>query len=444
MQTQQILGVVGGGMRYPSKTTSAKSSETSFEQLIQMSQNVGNASDTAKKPAETTKQDAAAPVKEAEKPETTTDVATDKADTSATAEEKPELTKAEGAKEATDVEAAERAAGILAQVTEVVKDILDLTDEQLSSFMEELGITDLNLLNPETLQNLALLANSEQDAVVLLTDAELLSTVNQLINEVEQVLQEAGVTAEELFDAMDDPEFETLVNEAMGMLAEEVPDKEVSTEVESNPEIEAMQDTEDVAAVKAEGRETDTSAKQDSKESTDVEQFTNQFVQNLQQAAEEIGEITGQKDMVQLIREVADQILEKVKVSVTPETTSLEIVLTPEELGRVNLTVSAEQDGTMKAKFVTENELAREAIERNLVQFKEMLQEQGLKVDNIEVTVGNFEFDKNGQAGENAQEEKKNSNRGFLMDDEIGQNDDADQLAKIFMEGGESTVNYMA
>ena len=149
MQTQQILGVVGGGMRYPSKTTSAKSSETSFEQLIQMSQNVGNASDTAKKPAETTKQDAAAPVKEAETQETTTDVATDKADTSATAEEKPELTKAEDAKEATDVEAAERAAGILAQLTEVVKDILDLTDEQLTSFMEELGITDLNLLNPE-------------------------------------------------------------------------------------------------------------------------------------------------------------------------------------------------------------------------------------------------------------------------------------------------------
>ena len=296
MQTQQILGVVGGGMRYPSKTTSAKSSETSFEQLIQMSQNVGNASDTAKKPAETTKQDAAAPVKEAEKPETTTDVATDKADTSATAEEKPELIKAEGSKEATDVEAAERAAGILAQVTEVVKDILDLTDEQLTSFMEELGITDLNLLNPETLQNLALLANSEQDAVVLLTDAELLSTVNQLINEVEQVLQEAGVNAEELFSAMDDPEFETLVNEAMETLAEEVPEEEVSTEVENNSEIEEVKSTENIVADKAEGRETDTSAKQDSKESTDVEQFTNQFVQNLQHAAEEIGEITGQKD----------------------------------------------------------------------------------------------------------------------------------------------------
>ena len=145
-----------------------------------------------------------------------------------------------------------------------------------------------------------------------------------------------------------------------------------------------------------------------------------------------------------MIREIADQILEKVKVSVTAETTSLEIVLTPEELGRVNLTVSAERDGTMKATFVTENELAKEAIERNLVQFKETLQEQGLKVDNIEVTVGNFEFDKNGQAGESSQEEQKNGNRRFLSDEELGQKDDNDQLAKVFLEGGESTVNYMA
>ena len=197
--------------------------------------------------------------------------------------------------------------------------------------------------------------------------------------------------------------------------------------------------------VQSEGKEMEASAKEQKNDvSTEVDRFANQFVQNLQQAAEEIGEITGQKDMVQMIREIADQILEKVKVSVTAETTSLEIVLTPEELGRVNLTVSAEQDGMMKAKFVTENELAKEAIERNLVQFKEMLNEQGLKVDTIEVTVGNFEFDKNGQAGESSQEEKKNGNRQFMNDDELAQKEETDQLARVFMEGGESTVNYMA
>ena len=465
MQTQQVSGVVGSGMLYTSKSAPAKSSDGSFDQLIQMSQNAGTVEEQVQKPVETTKQESAVQVNEAEKPEQTADVSGEQTDTTATAEEKPELKKAEGAEEATDVEAAERAAGILNQVMEVVKDVLGLTEEQISSFMEELGITQMDLLQPETLQNLVLMVNSEQDAVILLTDAELLTTVNQLIEQVEQVLTEVGVTPEELMQAMESPEFEAMVTEAMEQMQETVAVNEEETMVSTGVEKEADADTTDKSEatvvtetavtaketktievnVQSEGKEMEASAKEQKNDvSTEVDRFANQFVQNLQQAAEEISEITSQKDLAQMIREIADQILEKVKVSVTPETTSLEIVLTPEELGRVNLTVTAEQDGMMKARFVTENELAKEAIERNLVQFKEMLTEQGIKVDSIEVTVGSFEFDKNGQAGESSQEEKKNGNRNFMTDEELGQKDETDQLARIFLEGGESTVNYMA
>lgn len=447
MQTQPIFGVDRGGMLYSSKSTSAKATDNSFDQLIQMSQNAGAANEQAPKQVET-KKESAAEVAKAEQPEESAQVSTEKKDTAATAEEKPELAKNEKTEEATDTEAAERAAGILNQVAEVVKDVLGLSEEELNQFLEQLGITNLELLNPETLQNLVLMANSEQDAVVLLTDSELLSKVNELISQVDQMLQEAGVTPEELMSALEDPDFGALVEEAIGKLENaEIKETEESTVVEN----EVITDTANTAEVHSdtelhtESRGAENSSEEgNTSNSTEVEPFANQFLQNLQQVAEEVSEITGQKDLVQMIREIADQILEKVKVSVTPETTSLEIVLTPEELGRVNLTVTAEQDGMMKAKFVTENELAREAIERNLVQFKEMLQEQGLKVDTIEVTVGNFEFDKNGQAGESSQEEKKNGNRSFLTEEEIGQKEENDQLAQHFLEGGESTVNYMA
>lgn len=448
MQTQQVLGVSGGGMLFSAKSTSVKSSDSSFDQLIQMSQNAGAANEQLQKPVETKKESAADAAK-AEQPEQPADVSSEMKDTTATAEEKPELKKAESTEEATDTETAERAAGILNQVAEAVKDVLGLSDEELNQFLEQLGISNLELINPETLQNLVLMANSEQDAVVLLTDAELLSAVNELTAQVEQILQEAGVTPEELMSALEEADFAGLVEEALGKLEETGTEEneDGSTQVENNSLMDTTDTTEANSNVElhTESKGTETSGKeQNSDASTEVDHFTNQFLQNLQQAAEEISEVTGQKDIVQMIREVADQILEKIKVSVTAETTSLEIVLTPEELGRVNLTVSAEQDGMMKAKFVTENELAREAIERNLVQFKEMLQEQGLKVDTIEVTVGNFEFDKNGQANESSQEEKKNGNRNFRMDEEIGQKEDTDQLARVFMEGGESTVNYMA
>ena len=94
--------------------------------------------------------------------------------------------------------------------------------------------------------------------------------------------------------------------------------------------------------------------------------------------------------------------------------------------------------------FIMEKLVVATSNAGKLKEFKEMLQEQGLKVDNIEVTVGNFEFDRNGQTGDNTQEEQKNGNRRFISDEEIGQSENNDQLAKVFMEGGESTVNYMA
>ncbi|MBP3594011.1 MAG: flagellar hook-length control protein FliK [Lachnospiraceae bacterium] len=446
MQTQQIFGVSGGGMMFSAKSASVKSNDSSFDQLIQMSQNIGAENGQNSQPAEI-KKASAATVDKAEQPAKPTEVSTEKKDNLQTAEEKPELAKAKVTEEADDVEAAERAAGILNQVAEAVKELLGISDEELNQMLEQLGITNLQLIQPETLQNLVLMANSEQDAVVLLTDAELLNTVNELTAQVEQILQEAGITTEELLMAFEDSDFAGMIEDALNQLAETEEDEqeEVSTMVENEISVSFEENTEEDATVRIEDKNTENSAKdRNTDDSTEVDNFTEQFVNNLQKAAQKIGEITGQKDIVQMVREVADQILEKIKVSVTAETTSLEIVLTPEKLGKVNLTVSADADGTMKAKFITENELAREAIERNLVQFKEMLQEQGLKVDTIEVTVGNFEFDKNGQANESSQEEQKNGNRRFINEEELSQNEDNDQLAKILMEGGESTVNYMA
>lgn len=446
MQTQQIFGVSGGGMMFSAKSASVKSNDSSFDQLIQMSQNIGAESGQNSQPAEI-KKASAATVDKAEQPAKPTEVSTEKKDNLQTAEEKPELAKAKVTEEADDVEAAERAAGILNQVAEAVKELLGISDEELNQMLEQLGITNLQLIQPETLQNLVLMANSEQDAVVLLTDAELLNTVNELTAQVEQILQEAGITAEELMKEFDNPDFAVMVEDAVAGLTEQENEKpaEQSTEVEGNAFVNTEEKTETEVDIRTEDKENGNSFEnRSSDDSTEVDNFAEQFVNNLQKAAQEISEITGQKDIVQMVREVADQILEKIKVSVTAETTSLEIVLTPEELGKVNLTVSADADGMMKAKFVTENELAREAIERNLVQFKEMLQEQGLKVDTIEVTVGNFEFDKNGQANESSQEEQKNGNRRFINEEELSQNEDNDQLAKILMEGGESTVNYMA
>ena len=444
MQTQQIFGVDRGGMMFSAKSASVRSNGSGFEQLIQMSQNLGTANEQTQKPAEG-KQNSAQATDKAEQSEKMAGLSSERKESLSTKEGKAELKKTDVTQEADDIEAAERVAGVLNQVAEAVKDVLGLSDEELQQMLEQLGITSAQLIQPETLQNLVLMANSEQDAVILLTDAELLGTVNELIAQVDQILNAAGITPEELLQSFGNQEFADMVEDALASLTKEEntgEEETVKINVDSAPE---TTEESDKIELHTEKKDTDSSANDKySDDFAETDNFAEQFIQNLQQAAQELGEITGQNDMVQMIREVADQMLEKFKVSVNADTTSLEIVLTPEELGRVNLTVTTDSDGVMNAKFVTENALAKEAIERNLVQFKEMLQEQGLKVDNIEVAVGNFEFDKNGQAGDNSQEEQRQGNRRFLTDDEIGQKDDNDQLARVFMEGGESTVNYMA
>lgn len=439
MQTQNVNGISGGGLFFTAKSVKGKNPDMNFDQLMQMSQQVGAAEEKVQKPVEKAQKDAVA--EPAKKPEKASETVTeDKADITDKPEKQVDVQETEGAKEATDVEAAERAAGIVNQVIEQVKETLNLTDEQLNMFLEQLGLAPVDLLQPENLQNLVLLANNGQDAVVLLTDANLLTQVKELTEKVETILQEAQVTPQEIVSALEQVNFEEVVEEVEVLIKEQLPEDEkaeetTTVETEKSTTIEFKADTE----VKTEHSHADT--KQEF--TSDNNQLANQFVQNLTQAAEQIGEVTGQTDVVQMIREIADQILEKVKVTVNAETTSLEITLTPEELGKVNLTVT-EQDGMLKAHFVTENELAKEAIESNLIQFKEMLNEQGLKVDSIEVMVGGFTFDKNNEAGQNAQEEKKGGNRRFFDEGEQMQVEETDQLARHFMEGGESTVNYMA
>ena len=435
MQTQQVNGV-SGGLFYTAKSPATKSTDNSFDQLIQMSQNMGAADEKAAKPVEAAKKDTGAEkLQKTEKPSES--IKEEKTDVADKAEKQPDMQKAKETEQLSDTDAAEKVASVVNQVTEQVKETLNLTDEQLMMLLEQMGLTTMDLLNPENLQNLVLMANNGQDAVMLLTDANLLAQVKELTEQVQNILQENGMTAQELAGALENPEFEELVSEAMEQL-----NKASGTENEQA----VSENTDGSTSVEIQverGVTKQAEAKGDKEFNSQNDQLANQFVQNLQQAAEQLDEVSGQNNMVQMIREIADQILEKVKVSITADTTSLEITLTPEELGKVNLTVT-EQDGMLKASFVTENELAKEAIESNLVQFKEMLNEQGLKVDSIEVMVGGFTFDKNGEAGQSAQEEKRNGNRRFVADEELGTKDDTDQLARHFMEGGESTVNYMA
>ena len=74
----------------------------------------------------------------------------------------------------------------------------------------------------------------------------------------------------------------------------------------------------------------------------------------------------------------------------------------------------AVKNGTMTAHFTAENEAVKSAIENQVVQLKENLDQQGIKVEAVEVTIASHEFERNLQQGnrQNQEEESKKSQKG--------------------------------
>lgn len=145
-------------------------------------------------------------------------------------------------------------------------------------------------------------------------------------------------------------------------------------------------------------------------------------------------------------RELISQIADYVRVHRSETISSMEIQLHPVELGTVNLQVVA-KDGNVSARLTVQDEAVRAALESQVVQLRDSLQEQGLKIDAVEVTVATHEFEQNldqhgREAEENAAKEKKNGRR-ILDLNEIGQDEldseemsDADRLQVEMMRMG--------
>lgn len=143
--------------------------------------------------------------------------------------------------------------------------------------------------------------------------------------------------------------------------------------------------------------------------------------------------------------DIVRQIIDEIKVNMSRETTSLELQLNPEHLGKVQISVST-RNGIMQAQIVTENEAARHAVEASMASLRETFDNQGLKVEAVEVMVATYEFFGNGKEqqgspkGRNADRAGKSISGGF-EDENI---EDGEQLEQEMMQAQGNTVSYMA
>lgn len=85
--------------------------------------------------------------------------------------------------------------------------------------------------------------------------------------------------------------------------------------------------------------------------------------------------------------------------------TSLSMQLNPENLGKVTVEV-ATKDGVLSAKVIAETQAAKEALEANLANLKSNLEQQGLKISDVEVTVESHAFEQNLQQDGSREQEQ--------------------------------------
>lgn len=144
---------------------------------------------------------------------------------------------------------------------------------------------------------------------------------------------------------------------------------------------------------------------------------------------------------------IVEQVVNHVKIRVLPQTTSMELQLNPESLGRVNLNVTS-QNGMATATLTVQNQVAKEALESQLTVLRENLESQGLKVEAVEVNVSEFGFKhpEDSNSSQYEQHKKSQRNRRFRFDsvEEVEDSAEAAVMTSEDRRDENSVVDYTA
>lgn len=338
----------------------------------------------------------------------------------------------------------------ITQITEVIAEEFQIQGDDFTKVQNQ-NAEVLELTKTDETEVKGIVENLSEDGSVVEEKVQS-ATVQPVVEE--QALESMELPNEEVLDSKELPQEQHENLEVVKMKVEQVKSvgveetqepKKFESTIENGKKIILEKETIPVEAQPK--KEYNTSDGNNQSETSFFEQFLNHL------AAEKTIEVDGvdaKVAVVEQMHEIVNQVVEQIKVIVKPDTSAMEIQLNPENLGKVNVSIVA-KEGHITAQFVTESELARHALEGQIQQLRETLGSQGLKVDEVEVTVSNFDFSQSNQA--NAEEQKEQHreqqrkvtrnlhvNRMEAMDELT----EAEQIAVAIMKENGNQVDYTA
>ncbi len=354
----------------------------------------------------------------------------------------------------------EDVAQAVSDIKDKIKETMDVSDEDIENAMEQLGIGIVDLLDPQSVTDLVIALSGNSDSLEFLTDASAVANLEDIINTVDEVTQNLTETYNIDITSVKDivKDFENDSDEAV---ASEQPVNKQITDYQDDKQNEkaVTEDTKesitDVIAekteVKSEAAFTD-EKKNDSdthlqdKNNDGIEKITSDMTQSIQKAFSEVVDETSAVNEVDIVRQVVEQI----KVTTTQQLSSIEVMLNPENLGKVHVAVIAKQ-GIVTAQLTAQNEQVKAALENQMTALKEQFNNQGVKVEAVEITVQShgFESEQNleGNNSNQAQQEKKSHRKLDLSSLEgLDESDMTSEeiRAKDAIVNGNSSVEYSA
>lgn len=390
---------------------------------------------------------------------------------------------------------------ISSQIVEKVTDDLDISEDELNNAMQLLGLTAMDLLNPANLAALYCeVTGNASDPQALVLNADFTA----LFNDVSQVASENDAQLDLLsqLTASDDGEIldadivssadTTDTNESTGSV--NTPEKTVDSSYDDTAASgQNINDTADEAVKVYDGSTQDSSYQNSdegtssgetgngitSDENTEKTQSKSQVDSSFDDSGERVlhHEDGAHSDNSVLHASVSEQlntdtsfemsqsqsrlrvdttdiirqIVDSMSISNTTEESAIELQLTPESLGRMYINVS-QKNSEISARIAVSNEAVKEALQTQMVNLKEALNNSGIRVNEVKITVASHEFERNleqGAANDSRQQESTNSyngsnSSGSGTDSDMMQDRAEERLVTQIMRDNGNSVDFTA
>lgn len=354
------------------------------------------------------------------------------------------------------------------EVVSFLQETFGMSEEDIVDILEMLGISPMDLLmlvspelqnvvplNVENIKAFIMEVHGVDDADLFLFSDAMSGELNDIMSGLQDILEQAtGLDIGKLNEGDEvlvksfAEKFSELVGKAEGSIQETAVEGSGQQDTSEMMTSSAKDEIPVVVETSGEQDLSDTYGEGQQPASQGVRQEVhesplNAFVERLSQSFEEVAqeEVAAPREMMS---NIVDQVVNHIRIRVLPQTTSMELQLNPESLGRVNLNVTS-NNGLATATLTVQNEVAKEALESQLTVLRENLESHGLKVDSVEVNVSEFGF-KNPEDSDHGQyKQKKSQGRKFRYD--VADEAETEEVTTETAEDrrvGDSMVDYTA